>query len=200
MPPITVPTITVASDFDGAAADGKSYRNKFSGKYSHRVLTGFGHNCLRRPRRISLAPLSMPTSYDLSFSSRVMSGRPLFPHAARSKRAADSPGLCTRLTRQPQTQDFVPDPGPFLVELPGIENSILSQEAPASPSGSRCWRPADFLETRCRVECFACRDVFGVRLPEIDAPRPHGLCVVLLVERTKISPVGAEGLGVPLCG
>lgn len=44
MPPITVPTITIASDFDGAAADGKSYRNKFSGKYSHRVLTGIGHN------------------------------------------------------------------------------------------------------------------------------------------------------------
>ena len=141
MPPITVPTITVASDFDGAAADGKSYRNKFSGKYSHRVLTGFGHNCLRRPRRISLAPLSMPTSYDLSFSSRVMSGRPLFPHAARSKRAADSPGLCTRLTRQPQTQDFVPDPGPFLVELPGIENSIYPRKVQVRGTfGSRWFR------------------------------------------------------------
>jgi pimeloyl-ACP methyl ester carboxylesterase len=44
MPTITVPTITVASDFDGAAADGKSYRNKFSGKYAHRILTGIGHN------------------------------------------------------------------------------------------------------------------------------------------------------------
>ena len=44
MPTITVSTITVASDFDGAAADGKSYRNKFSGKYAHRILTGIGHN------------------------------------------------------------------------------------------------------------------------------------------------------------
>ncbi len=43
-PVITVPAITIASDFDGAAADGTSYRNKFSGKYSHRVLKGIGHN------------------------------------------------------------------------------------------------------------------------------------------------------------
>jgi pimeloyl-ACP methyl ester carboxylesterase len=39
-----VPTITIASDFDGAAAVGSSYRNKFSGKYSHRILNGIGHN------------------------------------------------------------------------------------------------------------------------------------------------------------
>jgi pimeloyl-ACP methyl ester carboxylesterase len=44
MPVITVPTITIASDFDGPAIDGTSYRNKFSGKYSHRTLTGIGHN------------------------------------------------------------------------------------------------------------------------------------------------------------
>lgn len=43
-PVITVPTVTVASDFDGPAADGTSYRNQFSGKYSHRILTGIGHN------------------------------------------------------------------------------------------------------------------------------------------------------------
>jgi len=39
-----VPTITIASDFDGANADGTAYRNKFSGKYSHRILKGVGHN------------------------------------------------------------------------------------------------------------------------------------------------------------
>ena len=44
MPVITVPTITIASDFDGPAIDGTSYRNKFSGKYSHRILAGIGHN------------------------------------------------------------------------------------------------------------------------------------------------------------
>ncbi len=43
-PAITVPTITIASDFDGPAADGSSYRNKFTGKYSHRILPGIGHN------------------------------------------------------------------------------------------------------------------------------------------------------------
>ncbi len=43
-PVITVPTITIASDFDGAAAGGESYRDKFSGKYSHRVRNGIGHN------------------------------------------------------------------------------------------------------------------------------------------------------------
>jgi pimeloyl-ACP methyl ester carboxylesterase len=43
-PVMTVPTITIASDFDGPAADGKSYRSKFSGRYSHRILKGIGRN------------------------------------------------------------------------------------------------------------------------------------------------------------
>jgi pimeloyl-ACP methyl ester carboxylesterase len=43
-PVIAVPTITIASDFDGAATDGASYAKKFSGKYSHRILKGIGHN------------------------------------------------------------------------------------------------------------------------------------------------------------
>jgi pimeloyl-ACP methyl ester carboxylesterase len=43
-PVITVPSITIASDFDGAAADGKGYADRFTGKYSHRVLNGIGHN------------------------------------------------------------------------------------------------------------------------------------------------------------
>jgi pimeloyl-ACP methyl ester carboxylesterase len=43
-PAITVPTITIGSDFDGAAADGASYAKKFIGKYSHRVFVGIGHN------------------------------------------------------------------------------------------------------------------------------------------------------------
>lgn len=43
-PVITVPTITIGSDFDGANADGKSYANKFTGKYTHRILKGIGHN------------------------------------------------------------------------------------------------------------------------------------------------------------
>lgn len=43
-PVITVPSITIASDFDGAAADGKGYAAMFTGKYSHRILNGIGHN------------------------------------------------------------------------------------------------------------------------------------------------------------
>ncbi|MGW5573407.1 alpha/beta hydrolase [Nocardia thailandica] len=43
-PVIPVPAITIASDFDGAAGDGKAYRGKFTGKYEHRVLDGIGHN------------------------------------------------------------------------------------------------------------------------------------------------------------
>ncbi len=43
-PPIAVPTITIASDFDGANAGGAAYRDKFVGRYSHRILKGIGHN------------------------------------------------------------------------------------------------------------------------------------------------------------
>lgn len=43
-PVISVPTITIASDFDGPAASGVAYRNKFTGKYEHRILKGIGHN------------------------------------------------------------------------------------------------------------------------------------------------------------
>ena len=47
VPPIergSVPTITIATDFDGANASGASYRRQFSGKYAHRIFSGFGHN------------------------------------------------------------------------------------------------------------------------------------------------------------
>jgi pimeloyl-ACP methyl ester carboxylesterase len=43
-PAITVPSITIASDFDGAAADGKAYASLFTGKHTHRILNGVGHN------------------------------------------------------------------------------------------------------------------------------------------------------------
>jgi pimeloyl-ACP methyl ester carboxylesterase len=43
-PVITVPAITIGSDFDGANADGHAYAQRFSGPYSHRVLDGIGHN------------------------------------------------------------------------------------------------------------------------------------------------------------
>jgi len=43
-PVITVPTITIGSDFDGPNAAGTSYAKQFSGKYSHRIFNGIGHN------------------------------------------------------------------------------------------------------------------------------------------------------------
>lgn len=43
-PAIRVPTITIGSDFDGAAKDGSAYRSLYTGPYEHRVLDGIGHN------------------------------------------------------------------------------------------------------------------------------------------------------------
>src|SRR6266480_2613002 len=45
-PVITVPTITLEGDANGAPhPDGSSYAKKFSGKYAHRVINGgIGHN------------------------------------------------------------------------------------------------------------------------------------------------------------
>jgi len=45
-PNITVPTITLEGDANGAPhADASAYANKFSGRYAHRIITGgVGHN------------------------------------------------------------------------------------------------------------------------------------------------------------
>jgi pimeloyl-ACP methyl ester carboxylesterase len=43
-PVITVPTVTIASDFDGPAADGAAYAKQFAGRHTHRMLRGIGHN------------------------------------------------------------------------------------------------------------------------------------------------------------
>ena len=45
-PVITVPTITLEGDANGAPhPDSSSYASKFSGRYAHRVITGgIGHN------------------------------------------------------------------------------------------------------------------------------------------------------------
>jgi pimeloyl-ACP methyl ester carboxylesterase len=43
-PIISVPSITIASDFDGPNANGVSYVEQFTGKYAHRILRGVGHN------------------------------------------------------------------------------------------------------------------------------------------------------------
>ena len=43
-PVITVPAITIGSDFDGPAADGKGYAKQYSGRYAHRIFNGIGHD------------------------------------------------------------------------------------------------------------------------------------------------------------
>jgi pimeloyl-ACP methyl ester carboxylesterase len=43
-PVISVPTITIASDFDGPNKNGAGYRDRFTGPYEHRILDGIGHN------------------------------------------------------------------------------------------------------------------------------------------------------------
>ena len=44
-PVITVPTMKLEGDANGAPhPDASSYAKKFSGKYSHRILNGIGHN------------------------------------------------------------------------------------------------------------------------------------------------------------
>lgn len=43
-PNITIPAVTIGSDFDGANANGKAYATKFTGKYAHHVLNGIGHD------------------------------------------------------------------------------------------------------------------------------------------------------------
>ncbi|TFV56148.1 alpha/beta hydrolase [Mycobacterium sp. PS03-16] len=43
-PPIAAPTVTIASDFDGAAKDGAAYRGVYTGPYQHRILDGIGHD------------------------------------------------------------------------------------------------------------------------------------------------------------
>ncbi len=43
-PVITVPAITISSDFDGPAAGGDAYAKLYTGRYSHRILKGIGHN------------------------------------------------------------------------------------------------------------------------------------------------------------
>ncbi|GAA2793085.1 alpha/beta fold hydrolase [Crossiella cryophila] len=59
-PMISIPAITIASDFDGAAANGAGYRDKFTGRYDHRVLPGIGHNVPQEaPREFTKAVIDV---------------------------------------------------------------------------------------------------------------------------------------------
>jgi pimeloyl-ACP methyl ester carboxylesterase len=43
-PKISVPAITIASDFDGPAASGTGYAGQYTGPHAHRILKDVGHN------------------------------------------------------------------------------------------------------------------------------------------------------------
>jgi pimeloyl-ACP methyl ester carboxylesterase len=59
-PPITVPTVTIGTDFDGPNKDGASYRKMFTGRYSHRILDGIGHNVPQEaPRQFAEAVIEV---------------------------------------------------------------------------------------------------------------------------------------------
>ena len=59
---ISVPTITIGSDFDGANANGEAYRKLFSGPYAHRTLPGIGHNVPQEaPRAFAQAVVDVGT-------------------------------------------------------------------------------------------------------------------------------------------
>jgi pimeloyl-ACP methyl ester carboxylesterase len=59
-PRISVPTITIGSDFDGPNKDGAAYRDMFTGVYSHRVLDGIGHNVPQEaPRQFADAVIAV---------------------------------------------------------------------------------------------------------------------------------------------
>jgi pimeloyl-ACP methyl ester carboxylesterase len=59
-PPISVPTITIGTDFDGPNKEGASYRKMFTGPYSHRVLDGIGHNVPQEaPRQFTEAVIAV---------------------------------------------------------------------------------------------------------------------------------------------
>jgi hypothetical protein len=65
-PAITVPTITLEGDANGAPhPDPSAYAAKFTGKYAHRAISGgVGTTCRKRPRRPSPKPSSTSTATD----------------------------------------------------------------------------------------------------------------------------------------
>ncbi|MCK6068416.1 MULTISPECIES: alpha/beta fold hydrolase [Microbacterium] len=62
-PQIPVPAITISSDFDGAAADGRAYADRFTGAYRHRMLPGVGHNVPQEAPRPFAAAIAEVASW-----------------------------------------------------------------------------------------------------------------------------------------
>ena len=68
-PPITVPTITLEGEANGAPhPDAASYRSQFVGPYSHRVITGgIGHNLPQEaPRAFADAVIDVDRSAQMA--------------------------------------------------------------------------------------------------------------------------------------
>ena len=74
-PVITVPTITLEGDANGAPhPEPSSYAKKFSGRYSHRLITAAsGTTCRRKRRKPSPRPSSMSTVTDRHSHLRPLS-------------------------------------------------------------------------------------------------------------------------------
>ncbi len=93
-PPITVPAITIASDFDGPLADGKAYASLYTGKHSHRVLKDIGHDV---PQEAPAAFAQAIVDVDRSLAMSPTGLRLLFAVGFRGGRiaAARDPGQAT---------------------------------------------------------------------------------------------------------
>ncbi len=61
-PAITVPAITIGSDFDGPAKDGAAYRRLFTGPYHTPRSTASGTTCRKKPPMNSPMPSSRSTA------------------------------------------------------------------------------------------------------------------------------------------
>ena len=128
-PAISVPTITVASDFDGAAADGKAYARKFTGKYAHCVLDGIGHN--------------VPQEAPKEFAQAIIDADHSVMHMRRSLLATillGATALLSSAVRSPAMQLTTPSPIPLpdggaLPSLAGATLWLNSQ--PLTPASLR---------------------------------------------------------------
>jgi pimeloyl-ACP methyl ester carboxylesterase len=71
-PAITVPTITLEGDANGAPHPGPSvYARKFSGKYAHRLTEGIGHNLPQEaPQAVASAVIDVDRGGSRGFRTR----------------------------------------------------------------------------------------------------------------------------------
>jgi hypothetical protein len=138
-PLITAPTITISSDFDGPAVDGTAYAKKFSGKYSHRIFNGIGHNVPQE------APRPLPKR---SSPSTVMNRRSVqqAPRACRRlERKATTRSPLMRRSTQPAFRAASTNAAGKSTALILVRNWALNAERTLTPARSlpvRIWSAA----------------------------------------------------------